>query len=414
MNRLSFKPLKGIIALGISVFMLLIGELFLRFTYPEKISSVRNLAFQHDADFLISMMPGVTKSFTHDSENGGMTISWSTNSASFRGDEMKENPDRRIIVYGDSNVHARFSELENTFPQALQKYLTANIPLDIEVLNAGIIGAGPDQNLIRFEKDVIMYEPDLVIFQIFADNDYGDIVRNRLFELDANDRLVRTSFEISPDEHLAVAKSGGSRFPRNLLIVRAAKRLLGLGGLAKEKLAEKPDNTLSPEQELETLLAINFKEFEVYSRGEDRQFSHFADHYDLDIAIEPNGPSAITKKTLMSLVLAVAKSVADTHGIEFLVLVLPSVRDMSNSNSILHYEHLRTYPEYKRTNLTDPVINACQSNDIDCINLFVTYNGPDASSFYFRGKNDHWNDKGQDIAAKEVSRFILEKRMIHP
>jgi hypothetical protein len=38
---------------------------------------------------------------------------------------------------------------------------------------------------------------------IFADNDYGDIVRNRLFEFDSNGQLVRTTFEIERDQQIS-------------------------------------------------------------------------------------------------------------------------------------------------------------------------------------------------------------------
>src|SRR5439155_6628510 len=62
----------------------------------------------------------------------------------------------------------------------------------IEVINAGVDGFGPDQSLLRFEQEVDVYQPDIVVFHIFADNDFGDIIRNRLFDVDPSGALVKT------------------------------------------------------------------------------------------------------------------------------------------------------------------------------------------------------------------------------
>ena len=71
-----------------------------------------------------------------------------TNNDSFRGPELNNESEYRIIVYGDSNIQARFSDSANTFTGQLDHYVKKSSFRDYEILNAGVVGFGPDQNLI--------------------------------------------------------------------------------------------------------------------------------------------------------------------------------------------------------------------------------------------------------------------------
>src|SRR6185503_7481910 len=106
------------------------------------------------------------------------------NALGLRGDEPEPtaNGRQRIVVYGDSFVEAEFSPLAETFPKRLEARLrAAGVPL--EVLNAGVVGYGPDQVCVRLEKELTQLRPDLLIVALASGNDYGDLVRNKLFRL---------------------------------------------------------------------------------------------------------------------------------------------------------------------------------------------------------------------------------------
>jgi len=90
---------------------------------------------------------------------------------------------------------------------------------DVEAINAGVSGFGPDQNLIRFTEEADIYRPGLLVFHVFADNDFGDIIRNRLFSLDADGSLMRTNMKLSPP-HLQVISG--------LLTVKAIRKIIRL------------------------------------------------------------------------------------------------------------------------------------------------------------------------------------------
>src|SRR5436305_791664 len=115
---------------------LLLGLFFPLFASP----------YQPDDTVLVKHVPGTNKAFTRMAVNGGEGIVSHYNSQGFRGPELRP-PDhlKRLIVYGDSNVQAEFSELAATFPQQLQARLTPEHGPGVEVLNAGVVGDGPDQ-----------------------------------------------------------------------------------------------------------------------------------------------------------------------------------------------------------------------------------------------------------------------------
>ena len=386
-----------------SIGLLLGAELLLRLVFPNGIAGPGALAYQFDEDHLISLKPNVQKTYTRRPEDGGDTIAWGTNADAFRGAELVEAPRVRILVYGDSNVQARFSRRGDSYVGKLQEYLEAAGLRDLEVVNAGVVGFGPDQSLLKLEREVDVYQPDVVIFHVFADNDFGDIVRNRLFDLDENGSLVATDHERAVDEVLL--RNDPSGFASSLFIVRAVYRVLSVVfGVELEHDTTPPK--LPPQDWLGRVRDLVAEENEVFRAGRRQLHSHFADHYDLDVAIDPDGESSQAKAGLMAAVLRRAKTVADRRGIAFLVVIQPSRIDMTSSQGTIGYQHLRVFPEYRRTNLSARVKDICAQDAIDCIDLFGLFEQNDPGNLYFAAPNDHWNDRGQDLAAREVASWL--------
>lgn len=396
------KIIKDILLIcSITAALFVVSEALLRLMFPRKVheqSSVapKDPAFEFDKECLILLKPNIQKTFI--SAKGAMdNVTWRTNSHSFRGEELDKSADLRIIVYGDSNVQARFSELRYTFSYKLEKYLEDALDENIEVVNAGVVGFGPDQSLIRFSKEVDTYKPDIVILHIFADNDFGDIIRNRLFDLDPEGNLVSTDFTTEPDEQLTgnvKYKSDSNAFLSNLFLVKGVRKVI---------------KYILPEHRkiVREYTSISKAEFKVYEEKSARRFSHFADHYDLDLAIFPENKSSRTKVNLMERVLKRAQYTAKEKGVELIVLIQPSVIDLTE-NYKLSYKHLDKYPGYKRSNLTDTVKNLCAANKIYKINLFDAFLMNEPDKLFFEGNNNHWNNLGQDLAARETKLHILK------
>ena len=290
--------------------------------------------------------------------------------------------------------------------------------MNIEVLNAGVIGFGPDQSLIRFQKEVNKYKPDLVIFHIFADNDFGDIIKNRLFNLDKKGTLKATKHKKIIDEHLLTNKYKKQKSSiSSLLTIRAFKKLLfTLLPDTKKKNTFKTKTELprkpNTQEIIDGLIKKSKEEFLVYKESKPRQFSVFGDHYDIDIALDPNQESARVKIDLMQAILREGNNLAASNNIKFIVLIQPSVVDLTEGNSDINHTHLQKYPNYKRTNLTNIVEQICIKNNIHKINLFPIFKKNNPENLFFTAGDNHWTDLGQRLAAKETAQFIIDYQII--
>jgi lysophospholipase L1-like esterase len=387
-----------VIVTVISLTLLLAGEFLLRTIYPDEVlpaSSYDRTMYQFDPEILVALKPNMESSFKRSKENGGDVIQWSTNSLGFRGGELRPDPDVRVVVYGDSNIQASFSALQDTFPYRLEKELRALTGRDIEVINGGVVGMGPDQSLLRLERDVVELEPDVVVFHVFADNDFGDLIRNRLFDLDPSGNLVLTEHERTVDGHLIPAND--KSFLSALLIVRAAGRLRNTIWPGDGEYGVGRINT--GEKMLEYLLEESARQYAVYESSGPGQYSHFADLYDADVAVRPRSESATAKIRLMDAVLRKASETVRSAGAKFFVVIQPSQIDLTK-NSMLSYEDLGKHPDYRPDNLSRAVENILARRRIDGISLFHAFSARSTEDLYFKGDDDHWNDAGQSLAAR--------------
>jgi len=412
--------IKMLVIVGANLFLALLitlaSEVLLRVMFPNKIQEAStpppmSQSFTYNPVYLVTVKPNLQRTFTRVTGSGKeMRTYWSTNADSFRGNELRENGDLRIIVYGDSNILARFSNLEDTFPYKLEKELQRLTQHNIEVINAGVDGFGPDQSLLRFEQEVDVYKPDLVVFHVFADNDFGDIIRNRLFDLDPLGTLVKSAHATTSDHCFRVTpcmRKGDlisiiNRFSSSLLTVRGFRKALALLGVVKTP------GDASADALIKEGLSVAKDEWSIYKRSAPREYSHFADHYDYDLALFPDSESSVTKVKLMDAVLAKAKQVAQSKNVGLLVLIQPSSQDLTR-NLVPNYSDFSRYVEYKPTNLSSVVEKVANARHIDVLNLFKVFLNNRPEALFFKGLDNHWNSGGQSLAARETALYIKGK-----
>lgn len=126
------------------------------------------------------------------------------NTLGYREREVSTEKSRpRILVYGDSFIMANNILQGESIPARMDAALDA-----YEVLNFGISGYGPDQLLLRAEKEVSLIQPDILILSIFAGNDLADLLANELFVIDnkkvkkSNENIVTRSLPFFRTEML--------------------------------------------------------------------------------------------------------------------------------------------------------------------------------------------------------------------
>jgi hypothetical protein len=75
----------------------------------------------------------------------------------------------RILALGDSFTFGWNVDFGARFTERLAELLGA------EVINMGASAYGPDQELLGYEREGRLYEPDVVVWQLFAGNDLEDL-----------------------------------------------------------------------------------------------------------------------------------------------------------------------------------------------------------------------------------------------
>jgi lysophospholipase L1-like esterase len=122
------------------------------------------------------LKPGATVRFTTSEFDIAITI----NGSGVRDDEEippKAADERRIVVLGDSLVLSVQVPFQQTFGELLERRLNATpSPHRYRVINAGVQGYGPVEEMLFFRRVAANFEPDIVLTALFVGNDAEEAV----------------------------------------------------------------------------------------------------------------------------------------------------------------------------------------------------------------------------------------------
>jgi hypothetical protein len=354
-----------------------------------------------DERVLFKLRPGATHNFTHLPINGGETITFRVNPDGFVGPDLQPVGTRqRILVYGDSFTHAEFSHYEQRFTTRLQEELGARLGRGVEVINAGIAGYGPDQVLRRIETEVPALAPDLVIVNVFAGNDFGDLLRNRLYRLDANGKLVENAYVLSPEQKRRIALN---RY--ELVLFRVLKdardKIFG------RKRGSATDN-FDPEAWINRAYDQQLREYREFVVQGDNTVGEFSvDPYSADISTSPENPSSRYKIAMMGQIFEKIRDETEAAGTRLLVVVIPHPMDLLGGDHASGRIDRAKFPGYEPTRLTDTMSGIAAGLGIPYVNLYGPFAAADPNALYLKGGDDHWNGAGQALAAKLVADTVI-------
>jgi hypothetical protein len=397
----SFLPFKWaarvLLAVSVCAVTSLLGELVLRLFRGPQFAVI----YTADPVLLHRLIPGARKVFQHDAANGAARVDVRINSDGFRGPELTtDQKGARIVVFGDSCVEGEFSALEATFCMRLAEHLRENTGRQVEAVNAGVVGYGPDQVALRMAAELPRLKPAVAVVVLFADNDYGDMVRNRIFGIQG-DHLREREYHLS--ESLAATFVRAAEMPH---LLRAAKK--AWEGLTRAPVGDMPapDNTL-----MAAWLSACRSDYEAsVLRGDSAVDNLLSDHYDADIALEPTAESSRHKVRLMRLVIERMAAVAKENDAGLIAVVLPSKIDACDD---LHRALVgERYPGHQRRALSSTLEEMLAELAIPCVGLYEPFRRHGAEACYWRGWDNHWNDVGQDLAARLTAELVTERGLL--
>jgi lysophospholipase L1-like esterase len=380
-------------------------EYCLRLWYP-----VQSTLYMLDDRLLFRLLPGGRKRFVQHPGNGGEAFQIRIDEAGFRtAGRRPATTGRRVIVYGDSFIAGEFSRYEDTFVARLEGLLQDSSELrEAQVINAGVVGYGPDQIALRMEKELRQLRPALVIVAVFSGNDFGDLVRNKLFSLGAGGELVEQHPRLS--ETLRQEFIEALRKTRRPAIVR-------LVGRATEKLRDKiaawgqPPHP--PAQETYIADAISRRRDENMQQGDPANGivdNLFRDTYDIDLNLSPDTESSRRKIALMAAVLGRIDRTCRENRVPWLLVIIPDPIDVA-----LDYDlrvDRNAFPGYDPARLTGLLATIAQERGFAFVDLSPTLRERPGEKYFFRFGDNHWNTAGQSRAAQAVGREIIRLKLL--
>lgn len=332
-----------LIVAGISV-SLLAGEAFLRVTGSGVTIEHRQQKFKIRLDprILYRVVP-------HSRED--------INRYGYRDREFSKNhptgPTKRILFLGDSFVMGLNVSPEQTWPKALEQLLGNGF----EVLNLGIAGYGPDQSLTELQDQALAFNPDIVVLGIFAANDFNDLVKNRIYSVNSDGKLVR-----NPSNPVSEALSPS-------LLVQRFQTLFGNGPLDQDQ----------QQQIYKTL---------------------FRDTY--DVMTNSSTPNNRKKIELMRAVLAEFSSTLTALKIPLLVAIAP----LSCTIDVTPWCVDQALDQRGRFVNEDIVAEICQSVGIRYVHLGPRFLDLSRSGEKLYGGDQHFSARGNLEAARIVKEAL--------
>ena len=376
------------------------GEVAVRLLVP-----VDHYAYVLDERTIYRFAPDTWTRFRRERTLGEDGFLIQSNSLGYRGPEPDLAPGReRIAVYGDSFIHAGFSPLEETFVQRLEDALRRR-GREVQVLNAGTNGYGPDQSSRRIEEELERIRPDLLVLAVYAGNDFGDLLRNKIYRLE-DGALVENEFVLHhKTRELFEAKArlfaGDGLLDRSALL-RTLKRLYFSW---RETQARSPEDR--PEQlesdALQRQLNARRREYRRYVLQGDNRVKITPDSYDADVALEPRSDSARYRIGLMEAVIERVHGFLQQHGVGLVLLVIPAPTDVCDGRAGM--EPAR-FPDYAPSGPSDVLAGFARGRGIPYLDLFPVYRGPECRMHYFRHSDNHWNGSGQALAAERMADLL--------
>jgi len=391
--------LKSVLALGSVGIALGVVEVTLRQFFP-----VRGMIYQLDDHYLYTHIPGSRK-LTNPAGEDWPKVLVRINAAGRRGDESTlPGAAHRVVVYGDSFVSAEYTKDADTYVSQLERALNQRAA-GTSVLNAGVTGYGVDQECLRIEDELAALKPDLVVVAIFAGNDYGDLLRDKLFRLDDAGQLTRNTPVI--DE----AVTRAFRVPFELSSIQIVRALQSEYQKWQERRRRDaaPAAAAAPVDRAALRLEHRRAEYENYVvNGDNNVREFFDDDYDADVSFEPDSASARYRVRLMGLVLERIHRAVQQSGAGLLFLIIPDKCDAGNTCK--ESDQRRRYPGYRPSGLTDTLESIVRAEGVAHVNLFDAFRGGDATLYH--PIDGHWNAAGQLLAARLTADAITSAGLL--
>jgi hypothetical protein len=374
------------------------GELLLRRYYP-----IGEPIYKLDRRYLHRYIPNSRQLYRFSAANGGKSVMAVINREGRRGELVSPNRPH-VLVYGDSFISAEFSPIKQTFVWQLEQYLKdASVPSP-QVINCAVSAYGPDQESLVLEDEIDRLKPQLVIVSIYSGNDFGDLLRDKIYKLDDQGRLKENDYTIDPSLVRSFAASKQFSYFYTIRLFRKAWDHF--------RRHETRAPAWSSQDYLDAWLSQSREEYDEYvTKGDNSVRNLLEDHYDADVSLTPNSESSRYKRILMNGVIEKLEEITAARSTPLMIMIIPAAVDVVDGYTVS--VDPAKYPEYRRSELTDIVEQIAGKHQLPYVNLFGPFREHGAGSLYYVTDNDHWKPEGQQMAASLVAEYIRRQHLLN-
>ena len=252
------------------------------------------------------------------------------------------------------------------------------------------------------EAELPTLKPNLVIVAIYAGNDFGDLLRHKLYRLSSDGSLQDNPSEYI-DDAVAFTMQRARSEPILRKIMREARRRLFRQSFATGRDVRRAT--------VEFELQLGIEQYRQYVIEGDNAVHELQSAYNADVSLLPTSESARYKIVMMEQIMRRMSETAAKNNAALMFLLIPAPIDVTVEHESGEVDPVK-YPEYKRSTLTDILEQICQRNGFRVVNLFGPFWERRADDFYLKGLDEHWNSRGQVYAAELVSEFVSAQNLL--
>jgi lysophospholipase L1-like esterase len=382
-----------VLTLVVILLCLTAGEAALRHWFP-----LDTVILQPDNRYLYRFIPNSRQLNRPLTASGAPSVLVTINSQGRRGELLTAEQKVRIMVYGDSFIAAEGTPLQQTFVVQLEQLLSAKLPQVVHAINAGVPGYGPDQESLVMEDEIDSVHPSLIVFSIYSGNDFGDLVRNKLFKLDERGRLVPNHPVL--DQNLVRGFEAARMQQPAFQTIRRVKSLFHV--------SQPPGSTPNL---VDAWVKQSQKEYaNAVVENDNDVHNLFEDGYDVDISTAPRSDSSRYKVALMARVMKRIQEIASKRSIPLVFLIIPSPIDVLDKWD-LSIDGSQ-YPDYRRAALTAVLEGIAKEDNAWYLNLFEPFHSHQAEDLFYHALDDHWNARGERLAASLMADYIVRNELL--